>query len=133
MTGKKQGHGPQTSVDGVEHAAPAGAGREVSDRVEDGEDALAEGRVGVVVAGGVDGPVDEERAAHDGLAVDEAPVAAVGAVVAIIAHGEIFSGRDNEFVTLYVFANFVGPFDLHGWDEKLVAGWREGVVQRIVA
>src|SRR5260221_1541827 len=105
----------------------------MSNRVEDGEDALAEGSVGVVVAGCVDRPVDKERAAHDGFAVDEAPVAAVGAVVAIIAHGEIFSGRDDEFVALNVFANFVSPFDLHGWNKKLITGRRKGVVQRIVA
>src|SRR5882724_3725056 len=105
----------------------------MSNRVEDGEDALAEGSVGVVVAGCVDGPVDKERAAHDGFAVDEAPVATVGAVVAIIAHGEIFSGGHDEFVALNVFANFVSPFDLHGWNKKLITGRRKGIVQRIVA
>jgi len=64
----------------------------MSNRVEDGEDALAEGSVGVVVAGCVDGPVDKERAAHDGFAVDEAPVAAVGAVVAISPMAKYFPG-----------------------------------------
>src|SRR5882724_2736359 len=105
----------------------------MSNRVEDGEDALAEGSVGVVVAGCVDGPVDKERAAHDGFAVDKAPVAAVGAVVAIVAHGEIFSGGNDEFVALDVFADFASPLDLHGRDEDLIAGGRKGVVQRIVA
>ena len=101
--------------------------------VEDGEDALAKGGVGVIVPVGVDGPIDEEGPAHDGFAVNEAPVAAVGAVVAIVTHGEIFPLRDDQFVSLDVFANFVGPLDLHGRDEKLVAGRRKGVVQRIVA
>src|SRR5260221_12415319 len=105
----------------------------MSNRVEDGEDALAEGSVGVVVAGCVDRPVDKERAAHDGFAVDEAPVAAVGAVVAIIAHGEIFSGGHDEFIPLNVFAHFVSPFALHGWNEKLITWGRKGGVQRIVA
>jgi len=68
----------------------------------------------VIIAVGVDGPVDEEGAAHDGFAVDKAPVAAVGAVVAIIAHGEIFSWRHDQFVALYVFADFVGPLHLNG-------------------
>src|SRR5258708_15846982 len=104
----------------------------MSNRVEDGEDALAEGSVGVVVAGCVDRPVDKERAAHDGFAVDEAPVAAVGAVVAIIAHGEIFSGGHDEFIALNVFSNFVRPFDLHGWDAKLITGRPEGVVLKDV-
>src|SRR5690349_24776963 len=112
------------SVDGVEHTAPARAGGEMSERVEDGENAPAEGGVRVIAAGGVNGPVNEERAAHDGLAVDEAPITAVGAVVAIVAHGEIFSGRDDQFVALNVFADLVRPFDLHGRDEKLIAGRR---------
>ena len=120
-------------MDGVEHAVPAGACGKVGDGIENGEDTLAEGGFGVIIAIGVDGPVNEEGAAHDGFAVDKAPVTAVGAVVAIIAHGEIFSGRDDEFVTLDVFADFVSPLDLHGRDEKLVAGRRKRVVEGIVA
>src|SRR6266481_5113911 len=94
-------------MDGVEHAAPAGACGKVGDGIENGEDTLAEGGFGVIVGICVDGPVNEEGAAHDGFAVDKAPVTAVGAVVAIIAHGEIFSGRDDEFVTLDVVEGIV--------------------------
>src|SRR5258705_4695813 len=120
-------------MDGVEHAVPAGACGKVGDGIENGEDTLAEGGFGVIIAIGVDGPVNEEGAAHDGFAVDKPPVAAVGAVVAIIAHSEIFSGRDDEFVTVDVLADFVSPLDLHGRDEKLVAGRRKRVVEGIVA
>src|SRR6266436_8968675 len=114
-------------MDGVEHAVPAGARGKVGDGIENGKDTLAEGGFGVIIAIGVDGPVNEEGAAHDGFAVDKPPVTAVGAVVAIIAHVEIFSWRHNQFVALYVFADFVGPLDLNGRDEKLVAGRRKRV------
>src|SRR5467141_3298461 len=120
-------------MDGVEHAVPAGACGKMGDGIENGEDTLAKGGFGVIIAVGVDGPVNEEGAAHDGFAVDKAPVAAVGAVVAIIAHGEIFSWRHDQFVALYVFADFVGPLDLNGRDEKLIAGRGESVIQGIVA
>ena len=46
-------------VDGVEHAVPAGAGGEVGQGIEDASEALPEGAVvGVIIAGGVDGPIN---------------------------------------------------------------------------
>src|SRR5258708_39784881 len=105
----------------------------MGDGIENGEDTLAKGGFGVIVAVGVDGPVDEEGAAHDGFAVDKPPVPAVGAVVAIIAHGKIFSWRYDQFVALYVFADFAGPLGLNGRDEKLIAGRGKSVIQGIVA
>src|SRR6267143_7173323 len=120
-------------MDGAEHAVPAGACGKVGDGIENGEDTLAEGGFGVIIAIGIDGPVNEEGAAHDGFAVDKAPVAAVGAVVAIIAHGKIFSWRHNQFVALYVFADFVGPLDLNRRNEELIAGRGKSVIQGIVA
>jgi len=104
-------------MDSMEHAAPAGARGKMGDGVENGEEALAEGGLGIIVAVGVHRPVDEEGAAHDGFAVDKAPVAAVGAVVAVIAHGEILAGRYDELVALNVVSDFAGPLDLYGRNE----------------
>src|SRR5208337_163096 len=119
-------------VNGVQHAAPTGARGEMRQGVENGGDALAERGIGVVVAGGVDRPVDEKGAAHDGLAINKAPVAAVGAVVAVIAHGEIFARGNYQFIALDIFADDVDPFRLHRRNKHLIAGRREGVDQRVV-
>ena len=118
---------------GVEHAAPAGACREMHQSVEDADDALGEGGLSIVGAVRIDGPIDQKWAAHDGVAIDESPVAAVEAVIAIIAHGEIFVWRHDQFVALNVVPDIVSPFGLDGRSEKLVGDGRECVVQRIVA
>src|SRR5215207_7243171 len=46
-------------------------------------------------------PVDEHRAAYDQLARDEAPVAAVLAVVAVVAHGEVVPLRHVELLAAH--------------------------------
>ncbi len=57
--------------------------------------ALGCGRV-IGELGDADGPVDEERAAEDVLAGNEAPEAAVVAVLAIITHDEVAVGRNAD-------------------------------------
>ena len=49
--------------------------------------------VGVVL---LEGEVNEERFADDGLARNKSPVAAVFAVVAVVAHDEVVAGGDDE-------------------------------------
>ncbi len=46
------------------------------------------------------GEVDDEGFADDGFARDEAPVAAVLAVVAIVAHDEVVAGGDDELAVV---------------------------------
>jgi hypothetical protein len=85
----------------VEDAAPAG---EVDEGVNlaGGLAALVFG-AGLLSEGGrvvgfvlLEREVDEQRFADDGLARDEAPVTAVFAVVAVVAHDEVVAGRDDE-------------------------------------
>ncbi len=92
-------------ADYLEDAAPAG---EVDYRVDfagvgaagSGGGLLGQSAVGVGVVGFVllQGEVDEQRFADDGFAGDEAPVAAVFAVVAVVAEDEVVAGGDDELV-----------------------------------
>src|ERR1700723_314631 len=93
-----------TLANDLEGAAPTGEVDEVLDLAGlitalIGEGLLGESGsiVGVVL---LEREVDEQRLADDGFARDEAPVAAVFAVVAIIAHDEEVAGRDDELAVV---------------------------------
>lgn len=88
----------------LEGAAPAG---EVDERVDlagmlaalIGDSLLGEsGCVVAIVL--LEGEVDEQRFAYDGFAGNEAPVAAVLAVVAVVAHDEVVADGDDEFAVI---------------------------------
>jgi hypothetical protein len=96
-------------ADDVEGAAPAGAIEDVEDDVADEGDAVAHGGLVGLLGGGVEGPVDEHRAAHDVFLRDEAPVAAVEAFGAVVAHGEDVAGRNDEVVALDVRGEVLTP------------------------
>src|SRR5262245_6137096 len=76
------GPAPQ-SVDGMEHAAPACARRQVREGFEDAAQPLEKGAGVVVGAAGLHRPVNQKRTAHDGFAIDKTPVATVRTLVAI--------------------------------------------------
>src|SRR5580704_19055513 len=101
---------PSVLVDRVQHAAPARAGRKMQQRVKNTSQALPKSPRVVVRAAGFDRPVNQKGAAHDRFAIDKPPVAAVGAMVAVIAHREILAGRHDNFVTLDVLLDLVRPF-----------------------
>ena len=85
---------PAGEVDeGVDLAGAAGA------RWFSGAGLLGEGGrvVGLVL---LEGEVDEQGFADDGFARDEAPVAAVFAVVAVVAQDEVVAGGDDEFAVV---------------------------------
>jgi hypothetical protein len=84
------------SVDGPEGPVPAGSSEEVGELVQGDADLLSEACAVNLVFGGFEGPVDDEWAADDIGAGDEAPVAAVEAVGAVVAHDEEAVGRDDE-------------------------------------
>src|SRR5271170_4083407 len=111
--------------DEMKRALPACLVEDVDDDVEHEADAFADALFVDLVGGGLEGPVDEERAAYDVLARNEAPVAAVEALGAVVAHGEDFSGRDYEIAVLNVAGEFVGPA---GGDSGVLVGGDGGKV-----
>src|SRR6266403_3685479 len=90
----------------MEHPAPSRPRGQVHQRLENTGQTRPEGAVpGVVAALCVHGPINQERTPHNGVAVHESPVAAVLAVIAIVAHGEILSRRNDDLIALNIFAN----------------------------
>src|SRR5262249_24001123 len=77
-------------------------------------------------------PIDEKRPPHDGVAIDETPVAAVGTKIAIVAHGKKFVGRHNDFVASHVMFDVADPFGTGARTEELIVGGRKAVIQRVV-
>ncbi len=113
-------------VDNLEGAAPAG-------EIDDGFDlagltaAGVRGRLlgqGAVVVGIMllEGKVDEQRLADDGLARDEAPVAAVFAVVAVVSKNEVIAGGNDEFVVFDQRAHTDPPMGVYFGVSALEAG-----------
>src|SRR2546429_2177873 len=72
---------------GMKHTAPSRARRQVRECIEYPYQPRPERAFpGVVVALSFDRPIDQERPPHNGVAVHEAPEAAVPALIAIIPH-----------------------------------------------
>src|SRR5208282_1099710 len=82
-------------VHGVQHPAPTCSRGKVQECVKDSAQPLPKGTWVVVGGARFDRPIDQERPAHDRIAIDESPVAAVGTLVAIVTHGKVFSGRND--------------------------------------
>src|SRR5260370_38681528 len=104
------------SVDRAQHAVPARARGYLDERAEDTHKAAPERALAVIFFGTLHRPVDHHRPAHNRFAIDEAPVAAVPAVVSIVSHGEIVAGRHDHFPILDVFEDLICPFRLHAGD-----------------
>src|SRR6202043_2965506 len=96
---------PICLVHGVQHPAPTRSRRKMQERVKDSAQPLPKGTWVVVGGARFDRPIDQERPAHDGVAIDESPVAAVGTLVAIVTHGKVFSRRNDNLVALDVLLN----------------------------
>src|SRR3989338_1289416 len=87
------------SADEVEGPPPAGVGEEgagASDQAADAGSRLAAGRLHPFGPASLEGPVDQEGAPDDVIARHQAPLAAVEAVVAVVAHDEVLPLGDGE-------------------------------------
>src|SRR4051794_17533149 len=104
----------------------------MGDGFENAGEPLNECAGAVVRTAGLHRPIDEKWATHDGVAIDKSPVAAVGTLIAIVTHGEIFPGRDDDLVAPDMVLDVAGPFGNHLRGIQLVANRRKGVIQRIV-
>src|SRR3989442_12490612 len=80
----------------------------------------------VIAAGRIHRPVHQKGAPHNGVAVHKSPVAAILAVVAIVTHGEVFSGGNNDLVALHVFPALRPPFGDYIWRFPLASARGKG-------
>ena len=119
-------------MDRAQHSVPAGSRGYLNESTQDAYNSAAEGAVVIFVFGTLHGPVDHYGSAHDGLASYKAPVPAVPAMVSIVSHGEIVSGRHHEFSILDVLENLIGPLRLHAGNYVIVASRREIVEEGVI-
>jgi hypothetical protein len=109
-------------VDSFQGSVPAGLIEEVQDHVGGPGYSVAHSGLLVLCLGREEGPVDEERAAYDVFAWYEAPVAAIQADKAVVAHSEVVARWDDEVSVLDVG----GEIDLPGCGYVAALGWRDG-------
>jgi len=93
----------------VQRALPARVGEEVKRHVRDPCHVVADTGFVVLMLGRYEGPVVEQRPAHDVLAWNKTPVARIEAVVAIVAHHEELAGWDDEVAIHDMIREVVGP------------------------
>src|SRR5437868_11319472 len=96
-------------MNGVEHSAPASAGGQMYQRVEDTAQALHKSGLAIVRGGRIHRPINQEWATHDRAAVHKSPITAIQAMIAIIAHREIASRRIHQLVSSHIFLKLHRP------------------------
>src|SRR5215467_7944455 len=98
------------SVHQVEHPAPARFIKKMHDHVEEKAYSFSGLFAFVLVAGGIERPVDEQRTAHDVFPGYKSPVAAVQANVTVVAHAEEAVRRHQQFAIAQVGPHLHRPF-----------------------
>ncbi len=109
----------------MERALPTCLVEDVKENVAHEADALAYALLVDLIGRRLERPVDEEGAAYDVLAWDEAPVATIEALGAVVAHGEDLAWGDDEVAIDDVAGKLVGPT---GGDISVVVRWNGGEV-----
>src|ERR1019366_10459388 len=97
----------------------------------DGEEelhSLREAGACVFIARLLERPVDEHGPTNNIFIRDEAPITAVEADIAVVAHGENAVWRNYKFAILNVGRQGVAPFRRH---PVIVGGWNGGEVVAI--
>src|ERR1700733_7733056 len=97
---------------------------------ETGNSARAFGRI---VRAGFHRPVDNYGPAHDCVAANESPVAAVPTMVAIVSHREIIIRGNDKLALSDVVIYVGGPFGAYHWIVNLASDRRKIVAKWIVA
>src|SRR4051794_22431796 len=90
-------------------AAPAGIAEEMHYDMAEPRHFVGHSGLLVLAVRRLEGPVIEQRPAHDVGARNEAPVAGIEAVVAMIAHHEELAGRDDQLAIDHVVGKIDGP------------------------
>src|SRR5260370_23021 len=93
----------------MERRVPGGLVEDVDEDVPHEGDALSYALLVDLIRGRLERPVDEHGAADDVLAGNEAPVTAVEALRAVVAHGKDLAGGDDQILALDVARQLVLP------------------------
>ena len=112
---------------------PASAAGKMEQRMRETAKRAHEATISIVFGRGVDRPINYERAAHDRVAIDETPVAAVPAAIAIVSHYEITIGRNNETAAIHIVEKPRGPLGTQAALEKVAVRRRKIVAEGILA
>src|SRR5438445_2743332 len=120
-------------MNGPQHSAPTSALRQVQKGVDHTFQPLKKAALPVIRTASLDRPINQKRPAHDGVAVDESPIAAVEAVIAIVTHRKILSLWNDNLFAADVFLDLMRPFQDHWAGVQLIAHRRKSVIQRIVS
>src|SRR6266850_134325 len=118
----------------TEHSAPSRSRRQMHQRLKNASQSRPKRAItAVVTAFRFHRPVNQEGPPHDGVTINESPVAAVLTVIAIVTHGEILPWRNDNLVTLNILADLRAPFR-NGIERNHLAPYRreikvEGVVR----
>ena len=118
-------------MDFAKHAVPAGATGQVHERLGDSTQGSGYAAIRIILGCGLDRPINQNRAAHDGVPIDESPIAAVQAAIAVIAQYKIMVARNDKFAVFYMVKNLVGPLAPGGDFDKVAIGRREIVAKGI--
>ena len=94
------------TVDQHQCPAPPRLGKEMLGQIDE----VAGGEIDQILRGGIVRPIDQERLALDVFRWNEAPVAAVSGIIAVIAHGEVMAGRHHHFSVHYVILQHIRGF-----------------------
>src|SRR5271156_4501143 len=93
---------PPMLTDQMEGSAPAGLVEEVKNYVGIELELVSHSFFLILIVGFDEGPIDEQRAAHNVGSRPKAPIAAVERDGAVIAHGEVTARRNHEVLSLNV-------------------------------
>src|SRR5271166_486957 len=93
----------------LERTSPARLIKEMQDYLSQKNNPVAPVGLQILIIGSLERPVNEHRPANDVFLGNEAPVAAVEAHTAVVAHGEIVVRRDNDVVALNVAGQIHSP------------------------
>src|ERR1700683_2452005 len=112
-------------MDLVHHPMPARSAGEMQKILSHRAQAAKESAIGVILGGGINGPVNHNRTTHNSATVHKAPIAAVPTTIAIIAHHKIIIRGNNELAALDVTQNVFRPFRAKSDLDEVAGGGRE--------
>src|ERR1700734_3300313 len=104
---------PPMVADQMEGSAPAGLVEEVKNYVGIELELVSHSFFLILIVGFDERPIDKEWAAYDIGSRHKAPIAAIKADGAVIAHGKITSRRNHEVLSLNVIGKVEGPGRRH--------------------